>query len=109
MAAEQMQRVASPPPQSVESHFYIVFNMLAGDEHRGLRDQTTKLLYLAQNQENEEAIFQLVNFGLCMCYFSVSPAISPPVAFADGGDEHRGLIAYAWFLIYTLFSLLVIF
>ncbi|KAM1235721.1 hypothetical protein ACFX2J_005151 [Malus domestica] len=53
-----MQRVASPPPQSVESHFYIVFNMLASDEHRGLRDQTTKLFYLAQNQENEEAIFQ---------------------------------------------------
>ncbi|KAH1070865.1 hypothetical protein GYH30_007749 [Glycine max] len=31
------------------------------------------------------------------------------VSFADGGDEHRGLIAYASFLIYTLFSLLVIF
>lgn len=31
------------------------------------------------------------------------------VALADGGDEHRGLIAYACFLIYTLFSLLVIF
>ncbi|KAJ9181407.1 hypothetical protein P3X46_009540 [Hevea brasiliensis] len=31
------------------------------------------------------------------------------VAVADGGEEHRGLIAYACFLIYTLFSLLVIF
>ena len=31
------------------------------------------------------------------------------VSLADGGDEHRGLIAYASFLIYTLFSLLVIF
>lgn len=31
------------------------------------------------------------------------------VVLADGGDEHRGLIAYACFLIYTLFSLLVIF
>lgn len=31
------------------------------------------------------------------------------VTLADGGEEHRGLIAYACFLIYTLFSLLVIF
>ncbi|KAJ0089214.1 hypothetical protein Patl1_32487 [Pistacia atlantica] len=31
------------------------------------------------------------------------------VSLADGGEEHRGLIAYACFLIYTLFSLLVIF
>ncbi|OWM82521.1 hypothetical protein CDL15_Pgr002096 [Punica granatum] len=31
------------------------------------------------------------------------------VALADGEEEHRGLIAYACFLIYTLFSLLVIF
>ncbi|GLT89970.1 hypothetical protein SLE2022_079250 [Rubroshorea leprosula] len=31
------------------------------------------------------------------------------VALADGGEEHRGLISYACFLIYTLFSLLVIF
>ncbi|KAM5558210.1 protein YIPF5 [Rosa sericea] len=31
------------------------------------------------------------------------------VALVDGGDEHRGLIAYACFLIYTLFSFLVIF
>lgn len=31
------------------------------------------------------------------------------VALADGGEEHSGLIAYACFLIYTLFSLLVIF
>ncbi|KAL5545874.1 hypothetical protein UlMin_005561 [Ulmus minor] len=31
------------------------------------------------------------------------------VSLADGGDEHRGLIAYAALLIYTLFSLLVIF
>lgn len=31
------------------------------------------------------------------------------VALASCGDEHRGLIAYACFLIYTLFSLLVIF
>lgn len=31
------------------------------------------------------------------------------VSLADGGDEHGGLIAYASFLIYTLFSLLVIF
>ncbi|CAN1772082.1 Protein YIPF7 [Linum perenne] len=31
------------------------------------------------------------------------------VAAADGGEEHRGLIAYACFLIYSLFSLLVIF
>ncbi|KAI4300458.1 hypothetical protein L6164_033835 [Bauhinia variegata] len=31
------------------------------------------------------------------------------VSLADGGDEHRGLIAYACFLIYTLFSFLVIF
>ncbi|XP_057980105.1 uncharacterized protein LOC131165943 [Malania oleifera] len=31
------------------------------------------------------------------------------VELASCGDEHRGLIAYACFLIYTLFSLLVIF
>ncbi|XP_052186362.1 uncharacterized protein LOC127797474 [Diospyros lotus] len=31
------------------------------------------------------------------------------VELASYGDEHRGLIAYACFLIYTLFSLLVIF
>ena len=31
------------------------------------------------------------------------------VSLADGGEEHRGLISYACFLIYTLFSLLVIF
>ncbi|KAF3434626.1 hypothetical protein FNV43_RR21711 [Rhamnella rubrinervis] len=31
------------------------------------------------------------------------------VVLTDGGDEHHGLIAYACFLIYTLFSLLVIF
>lgn len=31
------------------------------------------------------------------------------VSLADGGDEHRGLISYAALLIYTLFSLLVIF
>ncbi|WCJ34326.1 Integral membrane Yip1 family protein [Euphorbia peplus] len=31
------------------------------------------------------------------------------VSVADGGEEHRGLISYACFLIYTLFSLLVIF
>ncbi|KAJ6840326.1 protein YIPF5-like protein [Iris pallida] len=31
------------------------------------------------------------------------------VEIAAGGDEHRGLIAYACWLIYTLFSLLVVF
>ncbi|KAL6228325.1 hypothetical protein ACLB2K_002276 [Fragaria x ananassa] len=31
------------------------------------------------------------------------------VALVDGGDEHRALIAYACFLVYTLFSFLVIF
>ncbi|ESQ45224.1 hypothetical protein EUTSA_v10010984mg [Eutrema salsugineum] len=31
------------------------------------------------------------------------------VSLADGGEEHRGLISYACFLIYTLFSLLVVF
>ncbi|GMN39409.1 hypothetical protein TIFTF001_008630 [Ficus carica] len=31
------------------------------------------------------------------------------VSLADGGEEHRGLISYAALLIYTLFSLLVIF
>uniref|UniRef100_A0A2P2PJK6 Protein YIPF5 homolog n=1 Tax=Rhizophora mucronata TaxID=61149 RepID=A0A2P2PJK6_RHIMU len=31
------------------------------------------------------------------------------MALADGGEDHWGLIAYACFLIYTLFSLLVIF
>ncbi|WZZ55376.1 protein YIPF7-like [Brassica napus] len=31
------------------------------------------------------------------------------VSLADGGGEHRGLISYACFLIYCLFSLLVVF
>lgn len=31
------------------------------------------------------------------------------VELASCGDEHRGLIAYACFLIYVLFSLLVVF
>ncbi|KAK9289402.1 hypothetical protein L1049_007557 [Liquidambar formosana] len=31
------------------------------------------------------------------------------IALAGGGDEHLGLIAYACFLIYTLFSMLVMF
>ncbi|KAE9585384.1 hypothetical protein Lalb_Chr25g0288381 [Lupinus albus] len=31
------------------------------------------------------------------------------VSLTDGGDEHRGLVAYACFLIYSLFSLLVVF
>ncbi|KAK7244921.1 hypothetical protein RIF29_39750 [Crotalaria pallida] len=31
------------------------------------------------------------------------------VSLTDGADEHRGLVAYACFLIYSLFSLLVVF
>ncbi|CAL0310516.1 unnamed protein product [Lupinus luteus] len=31
------------------------------------------------------------------------------VSLTDGGDEHHGLVAYACFLIYSLFSLLVVF
>ncbi|KAK9921232.1 hypothetical protein M0R45_029751 [Rubus argutus] len=97
---------------------YVVFNMLAGrngnlDLHRctsvvGYCLLPVVILSAASLFVPQGGTFRFVVAGVFVLWATrVCTALM--VALADGGDEHRGLIAYACFLIYTLFSLLVIF
>ncbi|XP_010244592.1 PREDICTED: protein YIPF5 homolog [Nelumbo nucifera] len=97
---------------------YVVFNMLAGrngnlDLYRCLSLLgycmlpvvifSAFSLFIPQGgvvAYSMAAVFVLWSTRVCTCLL---------VELASCGDEHRGLIAYACFLIYTLFSLLVIF
>ncbi|KAG5086707.1 hypothetical protein JHK82_054104 [Glycine max] len=97
---------------------YVVFNMLAGRTgNLDLHTCTSVVGY---------CLLPVVIFSALSLFLPVDGVIRLSVAavfvlwatrasaglvvsLADGGDEHRGLIAYASFLIYTLFSLLVIF
>lgn len=97
---------------------YIVFNMLAGrngnlDLYRCLSligycmlpmvILSALALFLPQG-----GLAILVMAGVFVIW-STRACTRLLVELASCGDEHRGLIAYACFLIYTLFSLLVVF
>ncbi|XP_008241251.1 PREDICTED: protein YIPF5 homolog [Prunus mume] len=97
---------------------YIVFNMLAGrngnlDLHRctsviGYCMLPVVILSAASLFVPQGGSFRIAVAAVFVLW-ATRVCTGLMVALADGGDEHRGLIAYACFLIYTLFSLLVIF
>lgn len=97
---------------------YVVFNMLAGrNGNLDLHTCTSVVgycmlpvvilaalsLFLPQG-----GLVRLVVTAVFVLW-ATRAAANLMVSLADGEEEHRGLIAYACFLIYTLFSLLVIF
>ncbi|KAJ1381186.1 Yip1 domain [Sesbania bispinosa] len=97
---------------------YVVFNMLAGRAgNLNLHTCTSVVGYSMLPVVIFSALSLFLPqggvFGLAIAAIFVLWATRAStglvVSLADGGDEHRGLIAYACFLIYTLFSLLVIF
>ncbi|XP_015898744.1 uncharacterized protein LOC107432180 [Ziziphus jujuba] len=97
---------------------YVVFNMLAGrNGNLDLHTCTSVVGYcmLPVVILSAASLFVpqggFVRFGIAAIFvlWATRVCTGLMVALADGGDEHRGLIAYACFLIYTLFSLLVIF
>lgn len=97
---------------------YVVFNMLAGrNGNLDLHTCTSVVgycmlpvvilaalsLFLPQG-----GLVRLVVTAVFVLW-ATRAAANLMVSLADGEEEHRGLISYACFLIYTLFSLLVIF
>lgn len=97
---------------------YVVFNMLAGrNGNLDLHTCTSVVGYcmLPVVILSAASLFVpqggVVRFAIAAVFvlWATRVCTGLMVALADGGDEHRGLIAYACFLIYTLFSLLVIF
>ncbi|KAK8649417.1 hypothetical protein V6N13_130146 [Hibiscus sabdariffa] len=98
---------------------YIVFNMLAGrNGNLDLHRYTSVVGYCMLPVVILSAASLFIPQGTSVARYSVAGVFvvwatractNLMVALADGGEEHRGLIAYACFLIYTLFSLLVIF
>ncbi|XP_021908415.1 protein YIPF5 homolog [Carica papaya] len=98
---------------------YVVFNMLAGrNGNLDLHTCTSVIGYCMLPVVILSAVSLFVSQGSGVARFLMAGAFvvwatractNLMVALADGGEEHRGLIAYACFLIYTLFSLLVIF
>ncbi|KAK4765948.1 hypothetical protein SAY87_007590 [Trapa incisa] len=97
---------------------YVVFNMLAGRNGRlNLHTCTSVVgyclfpvvilsavsLFLPQGNYGRFAVAEV------FVLWATRACTSLMVALADGEEEHRGLVAYACFLIYTLFSLLVVF
>ncbi|XP_034705426.1 protein YIPF5 homolog [Vitis riparia] len=97
---------------------YVVFNMLAGrngnlDLYRCLSLIGYCMLPLVILSAFSLFVPQggLVIFGMAAVFVLWSTRVCTRllVELASCGDEHRGLITYACFLIYMLFSLLVIF
>ncbi|XP_010426898.1 PREDICTED: protein YIPF5 homolog [Camelina sativa] len=98
---------------------YIVFNMLAGrNGNLNLHTCTSLVGYSLLPVVMLSAVSLFVPQGAGPVRFVIAAAFvlwatracsNLVVSLADGGEEHRGLISYACFLIYTLFSLLVIF
>ncbi|AEC09229.1 putative Yip1 domain-containing protein [Arabidopsis thaliana] len=98
---------------------YVVFNMLAGrNGNLNLHTCTSLVGYCLLPVVVLSAVSLFVPQGAGPVRFvlaalfvlwSTRACSTLVVSLADGGEEHRGLIAYACFLIYTLFSLLVIF
>lgn len=97
---------------------YVVFNMLAGrngnlDLHTctsvvGYCMLPVVILSAASLFVPQGGVVQFVVAGVFVLW-ATRVCTGLMVSLADGGEEHRALIAYAAFLIYTLFSLLVIF
>ncbi|KAM7255270.1 hypothetical protein ACFE04_020511 [Oxalis oulophora] len=97
---------------------YVVFNMLAGrNGNLDLHTCTSVVGYCMLPVVILSAISLFVPQGggvrfvisAVFVFWATRACTGLMVALADGGEEHRGLIAYACLLIYTLFSLLVIF
>ncbi|KAJ6403122.1 hypothetical protein OIU84_015110 [Salix udensis] len=97
---------------------YVVFNMLAGRHgNLDLHTCTSVIGYCLLPVVILSAISLFVpqngalRSGIAGVFviWATRACTNLMVAVADGGEEHRGLIAYACFLIYTLFSLLVVF
>ncbi|KAI4378671.1 hypothetical protein MLD38_016118 [Melastoma candidum] len=97
---------------------FVVFNMIAGKN--GMLDlhscasvigycmlPIVGLLALSLFIPQGKLVMFVVAGVLVMWATRVSTSFM--VALADGEEEHRGLVAYACFLIYTLFLLLVVF
>ncbi|CAN1141957.1 Protein YIPF7 [Linum perenne] len=97
---------------------YVVFNMLAGrNGNLDLHTCTSVLGYCLLPVVMLSAVslflpqggpIRFIISGVFVIW-ATRACTNLMVAVAQGGEEHRGLIAYACFLIYTLFSLLVIF
>ncbi|KAJ9546160.1 hypothetical protein OSB04_025867 [Centaurea solstitialis] len=97
---------------------YVVFNMLAGrngnlDLYRCLSLIGYCMLPIVMLSAVSLFVPQggVLIFGMTAVFvvWATRVCTSLLVELASCGDEHRGLIAYACFLIYTLFSLLVVF
>ncbi|KAK8563415.1 hypothetical protein V6N13_007634 [Hibiscus sabdariffa] len=98
---------------------YVVFNMLAGrNGNLDLHTCTSVVGYCMLPVVILSAMSLFIPQGSSVIRYAMAGVFvvwaaractNLMVALADGGEEHRGLIAYACFLIYTSFSLLVIF
>ncbi|XP_065857085.1 uncharacterized protein [Euphorbia lathyris] len=97
---------------------YVVFNMLAGrNGNLDLHTCTSVVGYCLLPVVMLSAASLFIPQGGPVKYviagvfiiWATRACTNLMVSVADGGEEHRGLISYACFLIYTLFSLLVIF
>ncbi|XP_057752772.1 uncharacterized protein LOC130970631 [Arachis stenosperma] len=97
---------------------YVVFNMLAG--RAGNLDLHTctsvvgycmlpVVIYSAMSLFLPQGGIVAIVTASVFVLWATRASTGLIVLLADGGEEHRGLIAYACFLIYTLFSLLVVF
>ncbi|CAK8544057.1 unnamed protein product [Lathyrus sativus] len=97
---------------------YVVFNMLAG--RTGNLDLHTctsvvgysmlpVVIFSALSLFLPQGGYLGISIAAVFVLWATRASTGLVVSLTDGGDEHRGLIAYACFLIYTLFSLLVIF
>ncbi|KAI6697855.1 hypothetical protein NL676_017974 [Syzygium grande] len=97
---------------------YVVFNMLAGRNGKlNLHTCTSVVGYCllpvvilsaASLFLPQASVVRFVIAGVFVLW-ATRASTALMVALAEGEEEHRGLVAYACFLIYTLFSLLVIF
>ncbi|KAJ4903724.1 Integral membrane Yip1 family protein [Raphanus sativus] len=103
---------------------YAVFNMLAGRRsgNLGLHTCTSLVGYcllplvvfsavsllFVPREGDGVVVVRFVVAGVFVLWSSRACS-GLVVSLADGGEEHRGLISYACFLIYCLFSLLVVF
>ncbi|XP_044461756.1 protein YIPF5 homolog [Mangifera indica] len=97
---------------------YVVFNMLAGRSgNLDLHTCTSVVGYCMLPVVMLAAVSLFLPQGAVVRFavagffvlWAMRVSTNLMVSLADGGEEHRGLIAYACFLIYCLFSLLVIF